>query len=616
MATIEDLPNEILLRIFEFVPFFHVVNTVSRVCVRWKDLSGQGIPLDLSFNREHMDVVDDMFLSHLSKFRLRQIDLSSATHTAAFDGFQVTASGLACLRNCPTLKSIVIHRRDIGRSALVELLKFQSLESLDIIGSTTGPPIGGHSGGYPLLRSLRRLAASTEAWDWSAFANLEELELHPASENAVMEIVKCPILHSLTLTMARCSFTSLGRLTNLTTLVLKSSLPYIKFQTLQRQTHWMAMSSCISSLVNLRTLELHDLSHDAVNDLFFQHTLPNLPQLERLAVTSDPQDLGLTDNVLEAVATYLPHLHYLRLSPCRAFTDSGVNSVLVACAELTSLLLPNCTSISDRTLEAVVKYTPLLAHIDVSYCLRVTSAGLHLLAVALQGLKSVTLFGAHFAADPNALELLRRRGAVVHYRPPAAQAAGPAVARPQLHPCTCGCKRPSRCACAPVACPACHVAVPVQLQRDHHEFCPKMEISCYLCFEPVRRANLVEHVASCPANVVKCMVCLAWIQRAALPAHAARHDALGGLVAPTACPCCRAPMPLARVRNHMPMCGEWLMICPTCRDDVTRADLEAHRGVCPLRHALPDGKSAPCIEAIAALFHGRQTQVPPGQTDA
>eukprot|EP00047_Mylnosiga_fluctuans_P019025 m.77817 g.77817 ORF g.77817 m.77817 type:complete len:325 (-) comp7931_c0_seq1:1190-2164(-) len=175
MATIEDLPNEILLRIFEFVPFFHVVNTVSRVCVRWKDLSGQGIPLDLSFNREHMDVVDDMFLSHLSKFRLRQIDLSSATHTAAFDGFQVTASGLACLRNCPTLKSIVIHRRDIGRSALVELLKFQSLESLDIIGSTTGPPIGGHSGGYPLLRSLRRLAASTEAWDWSAFANLEEL---------------------------------------------------------------------------------------------------------------------------------------------------------------------------------------------------------------------------------------------------------------------------------------------------------------------------------------------------------------------------------------------------------------------------------------------------------
>lgn len=88
---------------------------------------------------------------------------------------------------------------------------------------------------------------------------------------------------------------------------------------------------------------------------------------------------SLTDEALSQLAKSCPNLHRLDLTECRNLTDTTCIAIASYCHNLTYLNLSGLTNLSNLSLEALASSVALatkLTHLDLSFCLNLTSRGL------------------------------------------------------------------------------------------------------------------------------------------------------------------------------------------------------------------------------------------------
>jgi len=109
------------------------------------------------------------------------------------------------------------------------------------------------------------------------------------------------------------------------------------------------------------------------------------------------QQMPLSDNVLLAIATCLPHLEILMLGQCTELTDVGF------CALATSSSMPTLwrldisgTNITDTALVAIARHGQDLVELDIAGCARLTDKSITALAEWCVNLQTVVLDASNF----------------------------------------------------------------------------------------------------------------------------------------------------------------------------------------------------------------------------
>lgn len=81
----------------------------------------------------------------------------------------------------------------------------------------------------------------------------------------------------------------------------------------------------------------------------------------------------LTDDVVEEIVMSCHCLQHIDLADCKSLTDRTVSAIARHCkAHLTTLVMDGCTSITDVSVEALIKVAKVLSTLNVAKCFHVT----------------------------------------------------------------------------------------------------------------------------------------------------------------------------------------------------------------------------------------------------
>ncbi|ORY80518.1 hypothetical protein BCR37DRAFT_71687 [Protomyces lactucae-debilis] len=167
------------------------------------------------------------------------------------------------------------------------------------------------------------------------------------------------------------------------------------------QTRSFALASCwnVSPLSlfeltarapNLRSLDLSNCRK--MNDQALFKIINTAYQLEEL-------DLGyckhISDRSMHCIAVHAsPRLRVLKLSRCTSITDAGFGYWSYAPTgfpKMTTLILRDCTFLSDNAIVALVNSCGALQHLDLSFCCALSDTSVEVLSLGLPNLKSLLL---------------------------------------------------------------------------------------------------------------------------------------------------------------------------------------------------------------------------------
>uniref|UniRef100_A0A803QPD6 F-box/LRR-repeat protein 15-like leucin rich repeat domain-containing protein n=1 Tax=Cannabis sativa TaxID=3483 RepID=A0A803QPD6_CANSA len=140
---------------------------------------------------------------------------------------------------------------------------------------------------------------------------------------------------------------------------------------------------------------------------------------------------NISDKSLRFVADHYPEIEFLNLTRCVKLTDSGLQQILLSCSSLQSLNLYALSSLSDDTYKSIsllshLKFLDLcgaqnlsnegvfsiakchsLVSLNLTWCIRVTDAGVIAIAEGCTSLDFLSLFGIVGVSD-KCLEALSR----------------------------------------------------------------------------------------------------------------------------------------------------------------------------------------------------------------
>jgi len=136
----------------------------------------------------------------------------------------------------------------------------------------------------------------------------------------------------------------------------------------------------------------------------------------KLATSSDTNDLACIDGMAEAITTHCPNyalrvvdslaklgrrinLTNLDLSGCKKLRDAALIAVAEHCPGLTNLNLYRCSGLSDAALIAVAEHCSGLTHLDLSVCRQLSDAALIAVAEHCPGLTNLNLYGCTWLSD-------------------------------------------------------------------------------------------------------------------------------------------------------------------------------------------------------------------------
>eukprot|EP00698_Gefionella_okellyi_P020821 TRINITY_DN6614_c0_g1_i1.p1 TRINITY_DN6614_c0_g1~~TRINITY_DN6614_c0_g1_i1.p1 ORF type:complete len:961 (+),score=271.34 TRINITY_DN6614_c0_g1_i1:93-2975(+) len=111
--------------------------------------------------------------------------------------------------------------------------------------------------------------------------------------------------------------------------------------------------------------------------------------------TLNMAECAVTDQGLVAVAKACSQLRALQVTHTKHVTVQSVSSVVQACPFLQSLRLEACEEIDDNALKVIARYAHSLSALNVSFCIRITSAGVTHLLQNRPTLRRVKLEGCH-----------------------------------------------------------------------------------------------------------------------------------------------------------------------------------------------------------------------------
>jgi len=362
MLTIDHLPNEILLLIFEYLPAEDLSMTMPLVSKRWGDLSQRASLWERLTFTPPINMSDDQ-VSHalqtmprLKSFRLK--------HGKLIDQIVDTLC-----RHCPNIRRIVMERkRGPSKQKLKKLLiQYSDIECLDVFVPATDFHID-----YAKLYGSRTRAASLllfdkykkevlERFDGKAqgygldsvyISSYDEILLHVSARKDILQYLAIDSEITTNLLGVICECTH-----------LRGLLLYDCYSTVSRS---LDMKS-LRNLQNLEHLQLCFPLEIMIVPLAEEFEMPRLVKLEIVAwylENSTPplifnlcpnlQFLKLRMNILTdeyfTSISKCPHLEHIDVSFNEDLTDMSVKYIADGCAALQFLDVSHCFSMTDDIL--------------------------------------------------------------------------------------------------------------------------------------------------------------------------------------------------------------------------------------------------------------------------
>ncbi|KAK6165504.1 hypothetical protein SNE40_022421 [Patella caerulea] len=187
------------------------------------------------------------------------------------------------------------------------------------------------------------------------------------------------------------------------------------FKNLNKNVHTLTYLSIAYTMIDDRGLKviaenspklksLNIMSCICITDVGIGYVASNCKELECLLVNkTDPEEKGcsITSSGLESIALGCRKLKILYVSYCLLMDDKCIIAISQNCPNLSKLRLAGCLSITDASLKALGKHSKYLRDLEVSECAQVTSTGVGFLMANCRWLQCLSLETCHRVDDIN-----------------------------------------------------------------------------------------------------------------------------------------------------------------------------------------------------------------------
>lgn len=339
VQSLNDLPDDILLRLFSFLPNMDLCRA-SGVCRKWQTLCWDPLLWENIEIVNYQDSdINKILRNLLSKLAISTEGRFSLTvHSVKLNGCELLADkGLGFIaKYCIDLEELHIANcccltskglQDVLQNC--HNLQFLDASGISCINSICSPKANGFAlGDYGSFLQLRHLDMS----DCMAF---DDLGLRLVG-------LSCGLLENLYL--RRC-----GRISDIGVKHIASHCPHLRE---------LSLSGC----AKVRDYSLREIAKHAAS-------------LKYLSVAKCP----VTDNGIKQIGKHCVRLKYLNMRGCEGVTDVGITHVAQNCLKLRSLDAGKC-NMTDNGLHTIGIHCPQLRKLSIKGCDRVSDAGVQSIA--------------------------------------------------------------------------------------------------------------------------------------------------------------------------------------------------------------------------------------------
>jgi hypothetical protein len=391
--NINDIPSELLLHIFSYLPQRDLINTTDQVCQYWRQLC---LSPPLWRNVEYLSIYGNFYCTFEHLFQLqsyvRKLKIPSGNLIGFFKDhrkLQFLNLKTLDLSDMPVRNSEAVFGKIIERCPNLENIKFYSdrrpynmehslskLSDLELLTIDMGYFCGTQTLDENLILFLKRQP------------RLKKLVLrgwHAISNTTISDILDYfPNILSFYIdnndNISNEAFTRSDKILNLKELTFQSKS--IDDDGLQHVTKR-------AKQLKVLNIEYCEKMTDKALHCISQY----YPLLEKLSFgkTSSFTGDNFTNRGLFSIAERLLSLKYLSVIGCKNIDDDGVISLVKSCHGLTYIRLKGCTEMTDNSLLAIGEHCHLLREADFSNCFSISARGVYCLIRSCTGLYKLNL---------------------------------------------------------------------------------------------------------------------------------------------------------------------------------------------------------------------------------
>jgi hypothetical protein len=385
--NINDIPSELLLHIFSYLPQCDLINTTDQVCQYWRQLC---LSPPLWRNVEYfVHTFEQLF--QIQSY-VRKLKIPSGNLIGFFKDhrkLQFLNLKTLDLSDMPVRNSEAVFGKIIERCPNLENIKFYSdrrpynmehslskLSDLELLTIDMGYFCGTQTLDENLILFLKRQP------------RLKKLVLrgwHAISNTTISDILDYfPNILSFYIdnndNISNEAFTRSDKILNLKELTFQSKS--IDDDGLQHVTKR-------AKQLKVLNIEYCEKMTDKALHCISQY----YPLLEKLSFgkTSSFTGDNFTNRGLFSIAERLLSLKYLSVIGCKNIDDDGVISLVKSCHGLTYIRLKGCTEMTDNSLLAIGEHCHLLREADFSNCFSISARGVYCLIRSCTGLYKLNL---------------------------------------------------------------------------------------------------------------------------------------------------------------------------------------------------------------------------------
>ncbi|ORX94740.1 RNI-like protein [Basidiobolus meristosporus CBS 931.73] len=343
--VIQDLPNEILVHIFQLFRSRNTHLSCLLVCRRWHDLCVEHVWHRLSFSSltgflQMSEVLRPPYSNYVRRINLSllggelageeaiaKLSLCNRVEKVSFGGCKSIPSPLVTqlVQQWPNLLSIDLSELVLDNQCLLALSACcRQLQSLNISGSQ----------------------------------NVEDEALLSFREHLGIKRLKC----AGCLRLGDASVQMISSFRGLTELDLAQC----------GEVTDASVSQILEHCITLRELRLAACVR--ITDLSFARIHPDFNQLRILDLTSCSQ---ITDATIGNLIQRCPRLRHLVLAKCVNLTDAAISHIAKLGKQLHNLVLGHCARITDKGVATLTRHCTRIRYLDLACCNQLTDASMY-----------------------------------------------------------------------------------------------------------------------------------------------------------------------------------------------------------------------------------------------
>ncbi|XP_061179862.1 uncharacterized protein LOC133188446 [Saccostrea echinata] len=421
---IVDLPEEMLLLIFSYIPLYNLFFSVQKTCLAWRNLCFHhslwttvhySKQIDDKLSKEELHLVLKYVargLQHLvfeKPFQLKEMDFNFHKILQCILHEDIDLTNISTLKipsipkmyleplveKCSNLSSVEVsyYYAYYNNGDFFENMK--KLPHLKIFKITESS-----KSAEAIVEPAHHLQATFNAFLSDMFCTLTVLEtVHIASVNKLMDstlqalLKNCRNLKELALygcdSISNAGFKALSEKSGITSLHLNSTSVTDK-----------GMEHICRCCHNLQSVSFAGCMY--VTDVSIKHLCTHCPNLESLCV-ADPEIFyhksNITDGGLDYLSQYTGALQSLTMCNSAQISDLGLDQLARSCSKLTHLDVSGCLSVTDSTLQVLAQHCTFLQNVNFSECVHLTGKGINPLVVSCRWLQTLNVANCPFVEN-------------------------------------------------------------------------------------------------------------------------------------------------------------------------------------------------------------------------